>query len=299
MASVACEFDNIMTGKQGANVSLPRLPLVSPARAEEENEILKALSASSLANVIMKGFVRDNGLANPKNRGQFYTCRNKLNELEGVALIGHTILFEAFNEAAIKVFAMLARRESAPHLLMGEHQSVQQFWNYYADKKQSPRLVVPVVVLSRSEPFDAQPQVSGLRLATPEDLEHVVSAQAAMARETSGVDPLQRDATGFRERYLRRIDKKRVWVLMKNGRLVFKTDVIADIPDATYIEGVYVSPEERGKGLGTNCLKALGSILLQRTKAIYLFVEHENSQTKSFYLKLGFNIAAHYDLLYF
>ena len=90
-----------------------------------------------------------------------------------------------------------------------------------------------------------------------------------------------------------------MWVLIENGRLVFKADVIADTSQASYIEGVYVRPEERGKGLGGRCVKELGNILLKRTQAIYLFVETQNSRTKSFYLKLGFTVAGQYDLLYF
>ena len=86
---------------------------------------------------------------------------------------------------------------------------------------------------------------------------------------------------------------------MKNGQLVFKTDIIADTPEAAYLEGVYVSPEERGKGIGRNCINALGCILLQHTKAIYLFVEQDNTRTTSFYLNLGFSIGGQYDLLYF
>lgn len=265
----------------------------------DEDEVLTALSTPSLTNVIMSGFVRDNGLASALNRGHFYACRNQHSELEGVALIGHSILFEAFSENAIQAFATLARHMEPAHLLMAEHTAVQKFWNHYASKEQSPRLVCPVVFLRRHEPFHESRSIDGLRPATQEDLEHVVGAQAAMALETSGVDPLQKDPVGFRERYLRRIEKGRVWVLIRNDRLVFKTDVIADTPEATYIEGVYVSPEERGKGVGRNCVTELGRIFLQHTKAIYLFVEQENTQTQSFYLNLGFSIGGQYDLLYF
>jgi predicted GNAT family acetyltransferase len=153
--------------------------------------------------------------------------------------------------------------------------------------------------MSRSAQFEQRGDTAGLRLATPEDLEPVVRAQAAMALETSGVDPLKKDPVGFRQRYLRRIDNKRVWVLMNNRRLIFKLDVIADTPDATYIEGVYVSPEERGKGMGQRCLTAVGHKLLERTKAIYLFVENEDARTTAFYSRLGFEVAGNYDLLYF
>jgi predicted GNAT family acetyltransferase len=284
-------------------------PLVTPAKAivpvvtspfpGSEEQVLSALSSSSLTNVIMAGFIRDNGFGHPLNRGQFYTCRDEKNALEGVALIGHTILFEAFSDRAIQVFATLARRDGSGHLLMGEHNAVERFWSYYSHQHESPRLVCPILFLQRRVPFPEQVEVSGLRPATTKDIEHVVHAQAAMAFEISGVDPLKKDPTGFRDRYLRRIEKKRVWVLIENNRLLFKTDVIADTPQASYIEGVYVTPEERGKGLGRRCVLGLSRMLMARAKAIYLFVENQNGRTQSFYLNLGFSVAGQYDLLYF
>ncbi len=275
------------------------VPDVTSALPGTEEQILSALSCNSLTNVIMAGFIRDNGFGNPLNRGQFYTCRDENNQLEGVALVGHKILFEAFSDRAIQAFAGLARRQGSTHLLMGEHNAVARFWGHYGDKDQSPRLICPILFLKRSEQFSEQPEVSGLRPAQRADLEHVVHAQAAMAFELSGVDPLKNDPAGFRERYLNRIEKKRVWVVIEKDRLLFKADIIADTPEASYVEGIYVSPDERGKGVGRRCLTGLGRLLMARGKAIYLFVEIQDTRTRSFYLKLGFTVAGQYDLLYF
>jgi len=303
MASVACKFESSCIpqqhpGEVGSSLQCASLQF-APAAAGTEEEILSTLNVPTLTNVVMSGFIRDNGLVSTQNRGQFYVCRNEQKKLEGVALIGHSILFDAFSEGAIEGFASVARRGSAPHLLMGERNAVQRFWSYYANDRQSPRHVSPVLFLRRGEQFQVRQDVPELRLARPEDLEAVVRAQAAMAVETSGVDPLRKDPIGFRQRYLRRIDKNRVWVLMQNRRLIFKLDVITETPDATYIEGVYVTREERGKGVGQSCLAAVGRKLQERTKAIHLFVETQNTRTIAFYLKLGFDIAGQYDLLYF
>lgn len=306
MATPACKsIDGSLSQRPNSKASIQMEPRsttpfgVDPLPAGNESEILTAISIPSLTNVIMAGFIRDNGLVNPLNRGRFFAYRNKADRVEGVALIGHTILIDAISAGAIKAFATVARHEPSKHLLMGEHTLVQRFWKYYADTEQSPRLICPVLFLRRREPFDEEQRISGLRPARRSDLEQVVRAQATMAYETSGVDPLDKDPVGFRERYLQRIKKKRVWVLMKNGRLVFKTDIIAHTAQAAYIEGVYVSPEERCKGLGRTCLVSLGRIILEHTKAIYLFVEKENTRTKSFYLNLGFSVSGQYDLLYF
>ena len=294
-SSFTLQNDSVLPASAGAKMA----PTVTPALPGSEEHILSALPSNSLTNVIMAGFIRDNGFVNPLNRGDFFTCRDENNQLEGVALIGHTILFEAYSDRAIQTFATLARRRHSPHLLMGEHNAVERFWSHYADKDQSPRLVCPILFLHRREPFASKDEVANLRPATPADLEHVVQAQAAMAFEISGVDPLQKDPAGFRARYLRRIEKERVWVLIENDRLVFKTDVLADTPHASYIEGVYVRPEERGKGLGRHCLTGVSRKLMARGKAIYLFVESQDTRTRSFYLNLGFTIAGQYDLLYF
>ena len=297
MATPALKFDrNVAPPATAGTATVPEVTSPLPG---SEKHILSALSRNSLTNVIMAGFICDNGFNSPLNRGRFYACRDERNSVEGVALIGHTILFEAFSDRAIESFAALARRDSTHHLLMGEHNAVERFWSYYSSKDQAPRLVCPILFLERREPFAERSEVSGLRVATRDDLEHVVQAQAAMAFEISGVDPLKKDPAGFRERYLRRIEKKRVWVLIEDGQLVFKTDILADTPEANYIEGVYVRPEDRGKGLGRRCLTELGRILLKRTKALYLFVENESTQTKLFYMNLGFNVAGQYDLLYF
>src|SRR5215207_5726233 len=77
----------------------------TPVAAGSEEEVVSALSAPSLTNVIMTGFIRDNTLVSPLNRGRFYSCRSDEDKFEGVALIGHTVLFEAFTERAIEAFA--------------------------------------------------------------------------------------------------------------------------------------------------------------------------------------------------
>jgi uncharacterized protein len=273
--------------------------MVTPLSIGNEAEVLSVLSTPTLTNVIMSGFIRDNGLTSPMNRGCFYASHDERKNLTGIALIGHTMLFEAFDDAAIQAFAALARKNSSNHLLMGEHNAVRSFWKNYAVSGESPRRTLPILFLQRLHPFEKYHSVEGLRLATRNDVEQVIRAHAEMAFETSGVDPLKKDPAGFRERYLRRIEQNRVWVLAKNGKLIFKADVLTESAEVAYLEGVYVSPEERGRGLGRSCLQAIGHTLLQGKKAIYLFVEQKNARLQSFYFSLGFSVGGHYDLLYF
>ena len=75
----------------------------------QEAEALEFLAAHPLHNVYMAGFIRDNGLVSPFNRGTFYACRDEAGRIEGVALIGHVTQLDVRTERAMEAFA---RRES-------------------------------------------------------------------------------------------------------------------------------------------------------------------------------------------
>jgi predicted GNAT family acetyltransferase len=54
-------------------------------------------------------------------------------------------------------------------------------------------------------------------------------------------------STGFRERCLRRIEQGRTWVVVENGLLVFKADVISKTPEVNYLEGIWLREDRRNK----------------------------------------------------
>lgn len=89
----------------------------------------------------MAGFIRDNGVQSPRNRGAFHAYRNASGQLEGVALIGHATLFDARTEPALRAFAGLARSSPNTHVIMGEQDRVERFWGCYAEGERSSRLL--------------------------------------------------------------------------------------------------------------------------------------------------------------
>jgi predicted GNAT family acetyltransferase len=119
-----------------------------------------------------------------------------------------------------------------------------------------------------------------------------------MAEEESGINPLLKDPEGFRKRCARRIEQGRTWVLVDDGRLIFKTDVVADTPEVVYLEGIYVNTEDRAKGHGLRCLTQLSRTLLQQTETLCLLVNEQNVAAHAFYRKAGFNLTSIYDTIF-
>src|SRR5437899_3868954 len=95
---------------------------VQPLLGENEAEVLDFLSAHPLLTFVMTGWIKDNGLVSQLNRGTFYGSRNPLGELDGVALVGHTNVFETNSESALSAFADLVRACPSAFAVMGEEQ---------------------------------------------------------------------------------------------------------------------------------------------------------------------------------
>lgn len=283
-----------------ANTFLAIEVVASKLTAEHEVEALTFLAGRPLHTTIMAGFIRDNGLVSPRNRGTFYGCRNRQGELEGIALIGHATLMETKSDRALQAFAEIARECTTTHLIMAEEERIDEFWGYYNENQngQEMRRVCREHLLELTWPVEVLEDVPGLRTATLEDLNLVVPVQAQMAFEESGINPLEEDPLGFRERCARRIEQSRSWVSVENGELIFKAEVIADTPEAVYLEGIWVSSENRRKGYGSRCLSQLCRTLLTKSKSIVLFVNGDNNTAQRFYDQAGFRARASYDTIF-
>jgi GNAT superfamily N-acetyltransferase len=274
---------------------------VSELGDAERGEVLSFLAERPVHTVCMAGFVRDNGLVSEHNRGTFYGCRNSHGRLEGVALVGHHTLVEGRTRRAVKEFAAVALSCPRTHMILGELETVEEFWNGYADEGQRMRLACRELLFELRGAVGRDEEDAGdagPRRATPADLELILPVHAALAAAESGVNPLDTDPEGFRRRCLRRIEQGRTWVVTDGARLLFKADVQADTPEVVYLEGVYVHPSERGTGAARARLTRLCRYLLSFTRTVCLLANEENERAQRFYRSCGFKMRGVYDTIF-
>lgn len=271
---------------------------VEPLLEDESAEALAFLGERPLHTVIMAGLLRQHGPVVRAPAGSFYVCRGPRARLEGVALVGRATMFEARTPSAVSAFADQARLCPSVRMIMGEASDLGSFWERYAAGGQSHRLFCREFFYKFSRPFGAAEGVAGLRQATTADLDQIVAAHARMCFEESGVDPLAEDPEGFRQRCASRVERGNVWTLIERGELIFKTDVVTETPEATYIEGVWVNPAHRLKGYGRRCWAALSRALLDRAPAFCGFVNAENPAARNFYERVGGRMFCDYDKVY-
>ena len=268
-----------------------------PLQEREKSEALAFLAQRPLHTVYMASLIRDHGVDSPLNRGGFYSYRGSNGHLEGIALLGHATLIETRTESSLTAFARLAQQSSLPYLIRGEEDLIKRFWSQYQKSGQGARRVCRELLLEQVT-APRCPEVTGLRQATLDDLESVVRVNSEMAQAESGTDPLERDPEGFRSRIAHRIARGRNWIWMEDGKLLFKADIIAATPQVIYLEGIYVQPDERGKGYGSTGLCQLGRILLRQADSICLTLNADKEKTKNFYDKAGYALRSYYDTIY-
>ena len=271
---------------------------VERLRNNDEAEVLQFLSQRPIHTVTMMSLIHDNGIVSPFNRGTFYGCRDLQGQLEGVALVGHATLMETVSDRALAALAQVARECPNTHMIMGEKERVADFWSHYSEAGRRQRLACREWLFELIWPVEARLPVHGLRPAKEAELDLVMPVQAKLAFAESGVDPLKVDPQGFGERCLRRIEQGRTWVVVNDGVLTFKADVVSKTPEVIYLEGIWLRDECRRKNIGTRLMSELMRRLLEDTKSICLLVNETNKLAHGFYRKCGFHFRATYETIF-
>jgi predicted GNAT family acetyltransferase len=126
------------------------------------------------------------------------------------------------------------------------------------------------------------------RFATLGDLDQLVPACAAMHMEEVGINPLDRDALGYRERIRELVEKRHSVVRIEGGQIAFKCEFSAVTPDAVQLMGVWTAPQYRNRGFARQTLGELCGMLIRGGRSVTLFVNDFNTPAIRLYESLGF-----------
>jgi uncharacterized protein len=184
-----------------------------------------------------------------------------------------------------EAFAPVAVRSQA-RMIIGEARAVDAVWQAAEDglpPAREDRPGQPVYAIRDRPP----PGETGLRPARPNDREILVLACAAAHELELGIDPLSRDADGFRWRTSTQIEDGRSWLWVEDGVVLFKAEASAWTPRAVQLAQVWTDPGARGHGYATRGLADLCRLLLDWVPVVTLFVRSENEAAIGLYEKVG------------
>src|ERR1700760_4049762 len=132
------------------------------------------------------------------------------------------------------------------------------------------------------------PDLNESRYTTMRDLEALVPAWAAMHREEVGIDPLDRDAAGYRERVRELIEQKRSVIRVVDGAIATKCEYSAVTSETVQLMGVWTNPRFRRRGYAKALLREACGHCARKGKTVTLFVNDFNLPAIALYEELGF-----------
>jgi hypothetical protein len=145
----------------------------------------------------------------------------------------------------------------------------------------------PLLVLTR----DGMPHAGDRRVQRmrPADIERYLPAAAAMFTEELGVSPFSGQAgASYRARVESLLATGRAFgIVDEDGRMAFKADLGAVSAETCQIQGVWVRPDLRGRGLGTVALARVLQHALRLAPTASLYVNDFNTPARRIYAKLG------------
>jgi predicted GNAT family acetyltransferase len=111
-----------------------------------------------------------------------------------------------------------------------------------------------------------------------------------MYTEEVGVSPIA-EAGGrvYRQRVAELVRSRRAYARFVDGRVVFKAELAVVTRHTAQVQGVWVAPEWRGRGLGTAGMAAVVADALERVApTVSLYVNDYNTAARRVYERCGF-----------
>jgi predicted GNAT family acetyltransferase len=148
----------------------------------------------------------------------------------------------------------------------------------------------PLLVADGDPALAPDPDV---RLVRPDEVDALFPAAVAMYTEEVGVSPLLDDGgRGYRRRIVELVRAKRAYARFVDGEVVFKAELAIVTHRTTQVQGVWVAPEWRGRGIASAAMAAVVCDALRRVApTVSLYVNDYNTPARRVYANCGFRSA--------
>ena len=245
-------------------------------------------------SVLLRVAIEQTGIGASFSLGRFDADR----ELTALAWEYGNILPLGFDEDGLdEVAEEFAGRRRTGSSIVGPADQVMGLWNRIC-KRWGPARDVRERQFSMV--MDSDPDVVADPLVQPAgvgDVSLVFPASVAMYIEEVGYDPTSHGA-GYAYRVARLVRSQHTFIRkapLADGsgeRVVFKADVGALAGGVAQLQGVWVAPDLRGRGIATAGVAAVVKLVRERlAPTISLYVNDYNAAAIATYTRVGFRIA--------
>jgi hypothetical protein len=281
-----------------------RTPTARVLDETDEPAVHRLLATDPVAACVLAGRIESSGTAAASLGAPLWGV-GAGRDLEAVCLAGANLIPFAVPGAervAAMAFAERARRAGRRcSTIVGPAASVAPLWellqpHWGPARDHRPRQ--PLLAIDRAPSVAPEPRVRPVR---PDELETLLPAAVAMFTEEVGVSPMRVDGgAGYRARVaeLVRAGQSLAWI--EDGEVLFKAEIGAVSRAACQVQGVWVAPAHRGRGIGTAGTAAVvdyARAVIAPTVSLY--VNDFNTAARAAYRHVGFREVGRYSSVLF
>ncbi|MEV6652786.1 GNAT family N-acetyltransferase [Streptomyces sp. NPDC051219] len=252
---------------------------------------LEVLGRDPVANAFVASRVHVAGLDPWRLGGEMWGWYTD-GELRSLCYAGANLVPMCATPEAVRAFADRARRTGRRcSSIVGPVESTAPLWRLLEPSWGPARDVRPNQPLMITEQPASQVEPDPLvRRIRKDEMEVIMPACVAMFTEEVGVSPMAGDGgLLYQARVAELVGSGRSFARIENGKVLFKAEIGAATPQACQIQGVWVDPEFRGRGLSeTGMAAVLRYALAEVAPVVSLYVNDFNTAARAAYHRVGF-----------
>lgn len=265
----------------------------SPTRvleARDLDEVRALLERDPVVDVFVASRLDAGGL-DPWRLGAEVWGYGERGRLESVCYSGANLVPVQATSGAVRGFAERARRQGRRcSSIVGPAPAVQELWQLLQPHwgwARDVRARQPLMAIDDDPAVEPDPAVRPVR---PEEIDVLLPACVAMFSEEVGVSPLAGDGGAlYRARVEELIAQGRAWARIEDDRVLFKAEVGAATSEVCQVQGVWVHPSLRGRGMGAAGTASIVELARSTVAPIVsLYVNDYNVAARRAYEKVGF-----------
>ncbi|MDQ1007992.1 putative GNAT family acetyltransferase [Streptomyces sp. V4I23] len=213
-------------------------------------------------------------------------------QLRSLCYSGANLVPVCATPEAVRAFADRARRTGRRcSSIVGPAEPAAALWRLLEPSwgpARDVRAHQPLMV-TETVPDDIEPDPY-VRRIRKDEMDVIMPACVAMFTEEVGVSPLAGDGgLLYQARVAELVSTGRAFARIEDGKVVFKAEIGAATAKACQIQGVWVAPEYRGRGLSeTGMAAVLRYALADVSPIVSLYVNDYNTAARAAYRRVGF-----------
>jgi predicted GNAT family acetyltransferase len=265
----------------------------SPVRVLSDRDVPEALALCDrdpVANVFVASRIAAVGLDSWRLGAEVWGHQVD-GQLTSLCFAGANLVPVQADDEAARAFAARARRSGRRcSSIVGPASAVEVLWRSLEPvwgPARDVRLRQPLMAIE-GPPLASVDEA--VRRVQPYELDVVLPACIAMFTEEVGVSPVSGDGgVLYRARVAELISQGRSFARIDDGVVVFKAEVGAATTTACQVQGVWVNPEQRSRGLGIAGTAAVVELARSSVAPVVsLYVNDYNEPARRAYAKVGF-----------